>query len=404
MRCRASSVCITAIVCAKPSRYLARLPWFAPRWNHCANACGSCVGSSAYPACFASSMTVCGRSTPSKCSCKRTLGRLCSNCLSSFMECDPLPAEAASGEAGETLQDNILPLNSGSHFISLTVVVVQSDASLICGRIGHHGADGERPFREHGIWLASRDSISDGNLGSVCLHHGSHHHAGSYHPVSLCACRQWHMACVRTGNSSRVACGLVHRTLCPPFGLARISLHLRFDDPAPVAERYRRMESFAGICGHGIERHRWLLPLRQLVVAGCHRPRLLGCIAGYAGDRRFDMDCLSRRKDFCTPYAVDRGRVRHGDCDRGSSVVGPPRLALGRRTTTSPRHDREWTSSGAGAGAVQFCWLRECDHAGFRGAQPAEDDSPRGHPKRHPRRSFLYDLRLCGGAGFPHRL
>src|SRR4029077_8682921 len=30
-------------------------------------------------------MTVCGRSTPSKCSCKRTFGRLCNNFLSSFM-------------------------------------------------------------------------------------------------------------------------------------------------------------------------------------------------------------------------------------------------------------------------------------------------------------------------------
>src|SRR5216684_7004224 len=39
-----------------------------------------------YPPSLANSITVCGCSTPSKCSCKRTLGRLCNNFLSSFIE------------------------------------------------------------------------------------------------------------------------------------------------------------------------------------------------------------------------------------------------------------------------------------------------------------------------------
>src|SRR5271157_5726656 len=50
------------------------------------------------------------------------------------------------------------------------------------------------------------------------------------------------------------------------------------------------MESVAGLCGHGIERHWRLLPLRQPAAARCHRPCLFGRIAGHAGHRRFDMD------------------------------------------------------------------------------------------------------------------
>src|ERR1700721_3228772 len=74
------------MVCAKPSRYLDRLPWLAPRKNHSARAWGSSVGSFAYPESLAKSMTVRGRSTPSRCSCNSTFGRLCSNCLSNFID------------------------------------------------------------------------------------------------------------------------------------------------------------------------------------------------------------------------------------------------------------------------------------------------------------------------------
>ncbi len=78
-----------------------------------------------------------------------------------------------------------------------------------------------------------------------------------------------------------VACRSLHQPLRSPFRLARLALHLRFDDSASVAWRHRRMESFAGLCGHGIERHRRLLPLRQLAAARRHGPRLLGSIAGH---------------------------------------------------------------------------------------------------------------------------
>src|SRR5208282_4897593 len=47
--------------------------------------CGSSVGSLEYLASLASSTTVCGRRTPSRCSCKRTLGKVLSNSLSSVI-------------------------------------------------------------------------------------------------------------------------------------------------------------------------------------------------------------------------------------------------------------------------------------------------------------------------------
>src|SRR5271157_668839 len=73
------------MVCVKPSRYCPRLPLLAPWWNHCASIAGSSVGSLEYLASLASSTTVCGRRTPSRCSCKRTLGKVLSNSLSSVI-------------------------------------------------------------------------------------------------------------------------------------------------------------------------------------------------------------------------------------------------------------------------------------------------------------------------------
>src|SRR5271157_3426454 len=73
------------MVCVKPSRYCPRLPLLAPWWNHCASVAGSSVGSLEYLASLASSTTVCGRRTPSRCSCKRTLGKVLSNSLSSVI-------------------------------------------------------------------------------------------------------------------------------------------------------------------------------------------------------------------------------------------------------------------------------------------------------------------------------
>src|SRR4029077_6082439 len=77
---------MTAMVCAKPSRYFGRLPWFAPWWNQRASPSGSSAGSWSYFALLANSITVFGLSTPSRCSCNRTLGRLFNTPRSSFIE------------------------------------------------------------------------------------------------------------------------------------------------------------------------------------------------------------------------------------------------------------------------------------------------------------------------------
>src|SRR5260370_4107164 len=77
---------MTAIVWAKPSRYFGRLPWFAPWWNQRASSSGSLAGSRPYFAVLANSITVFGLSTPSRCSCSRTLGRLSNTARSSFMK------------------------------------------------------------------------------------------------------------------------------------------------------------------------------------------------------------------------------------------------------------------------------------------------------------------------------
>ena len=59
----------------------------------------------------------------------------------------------------------------------------------------------------------------------------------------------------------------------------------------------------------------------NLLLRQCHRPRLFRCVAGHAGRQRFDMDCLSRRKDLRAPYALDRGGVSLGnrDCRRAAA-------------------------------------------------------------------------------------
>src|SRR5947207_11896069 len=74
------------IVCAKPSRYFGRLPWFAPWWNQRAKSSGSLAGSWPYFALFANSITVFGLRTPSRCSCNRTLGRLFNTPRSRFIQ------------------------------------------------------------------------------------------------------------------------------------------------------------------------------------------------------------------------------------------------------------------------------------------------------------------------------
>src|SRR6202166_1610554 len=94
------------MVCAKPSRYFARLPVFAPRKNHSESSSGDSVGRSLYFASFASSITVFGRSTPSKCSCKRTLGNVRSISLSGFMELGAALSLASGQPGSKTLQDH----------------------------------------------------------------------------------------------------------------------------------------------------------------------------------------------------------------------------------------------------------------------------------------------------------
>src|SRR5260370_41859711 len=74
------------MVCAKPSRYFGRLPWLAPWWNQRARSSGSLAGSWPYFALCANSTTVFGLRTPSRCSCKRTLGSLSNIPRSSFMK------------------------------------------------------------------------------------------------------------------------------------------------------------------------------------------------------------------------------------------------------------------------------------------------------------------------------
>src|ERR1700688_1346495 len=94
------------MVCAKPSRYFARLPVFAPRKNHSESSSGDSVGRSLYFASLANSITVFGRSTPSKCSCKRTLGNVRSVSLSSFMGLEFALSHACSQRGSKTLQDH----------------------------------------------------------------------------------------------------------------------------------------------------------------------------------------------------------------------------------------------------------------------------------------------------------
>ena len=69
-------------------------------------------------------------------------------------------------------------------------------------------------------------------------------------------------------------------------------------------------------------------------------------------------------------------------------------------------HLRGMTGSGLRLGLVlalfSFVGFRERDHAGLRGAQSAENDSSRGHPKRHSCRSFFHDLCLRRSVGVPH--
>ena len=97
-------------------------------------------------------------------------------------------------------------------------------------------------------------------------------------------------------------------------------------------------------------------------------------------------------KDFRAPHAVDRSRVRQRDSRCRCAAAGAPRLALGLGTTASARHDRQRLAARPGAGALQFCGVRECDHAGLGGAQSSEDDSPRRHPEFRSCRSLLHDL------------
>ena len=76
-------------------------------------------------------------------------------------------------------------------------------------------------------------------------------------PAGVRACRQRHMSCLCAGDGGRVACRVMHRPLCPPFVVARFALRLCITDSATVAQRDRRVESLAGVCGYGIQCHRW---------------------------------------------------------------------------------------------------------------------------------------------------
>src|ERR1022692_2358423 len=120
-------------------------------------------------------MTVSGRSTPSKCSCRRTLGRLRNNSLSSLME-------SASVRQGTPFKASAKPCKIIYRPRSEFFRVVQSDLTLRKDRT--HDAN-RRAFTDHGLWFASRDSFSDGDAGAIRLDHGSHDHACGPHSAGL---------------------------------------------------------------------------------------------------------------------------------------------------------------------------------------------------------------------------
>ena len=111
------------------------------------------------------------------------------------------------------------------------------------------------------------------------------------------------------------------------FGVSRLVVYVCCDDVAALARRDGRLESAAGLYGHGIERDRRLLSLRECAAARRHGARILGRCVGHARDRRFDLDRISRREDFRAPDVVDRSDVGIGDCDCRDSAAGAPRLA-----------------------------------------------------------------------------
>src|SRR6266566_4181069 len=64
-------------------------------------------------------------------------------------------------------------------------------------------------------------------------------------PLSLRTCRQWNLAGICAGDRCCAARCPVHWPLCAAFRIARFVVRLRFDDPASMVERDRRMESVA---------------------------------------------------------------------------------------------------------------------------------------------------------------
>src|SRR5208282_1674793 len=113
-------------------------------------------------------MTVCGRSTPSKCSCKSTLGRLCNKSLSSFMGRCFLPAAAVRETTGETLQDNIPPAGIGFslRYICASCCTIPAQLGL---KDFLHDTNHPDVFPDNGLWFAPRDSFPDGDAGTIRL-------------------------------------------------------------------------------------------------------------------------------------------------------------------------------------------------------------------------------------------
>ena len=246
-------------------------------------------------------MTVCGRSTPSRCSCKRTLGRLFNNSVSSFIGIRILRARSKS-----------------SHRLYARII-----HSVTVGRIATVMYN-PTPISIRGEQHCMEQIVQD--------------HSAEQ-PITVCVARfslpwkLWRSRFPQWLPPLRRPLPFPWSALLPATvpGLRMCSQLRQSCSSRSASRRYARLSASPGslytyasmtlppwlgatvawsllvsLRGHGIERDWRLLSLRKPAPARCHRSRLLGGIARDAGHRRFYLDCLSRCKNLRAPDAVDR--------------------------------------------------------------------------------------------------
>src|ERR1700675_1177581 len=147
-------------------------------------------------------MMLCGRKTPSRCSCKRTFGRLANSCLSSFMRRGFRWARVTyktSATLKKMIHLHVRDLLQNCGAPPCCTIPAQSRSAKNERSGADRGASGEDE-----LWFASWDFISDGDAGAVCFYPGSHYPACSHHPPGLRTGRQWDMAGICIGDGSGV--------------------------------------------------------------------------------------------------------------------------------------------------------------------------------------------------------